>query len=297
MARHQHYVPRKYLRPWSNDEQIWCLRAGKVFQSNLMGVAQERDFYKLERLTDEDFALVHAIAITPLKNIHLRQECEALLQTYAVMFKTEKVIADARFTAMFDDHLATVDDNIITELEAEFFHFLDLANQSNLRFLEDLKCASRFYHGLMLQYFRTNKIRSNMLRDMPPRHSVRVKKIWPLFRTLYSIITSFHIVCRDTPFNSAILHSHPDAEFITSDQPIINLSAVDLDYNATPETAEFYYPISPSKALLFSERRECKYFDQPILSAQDTSDLNQMIYRSSHSQTFARRSHLLRQFA
>ncbi len=48
--KRQHYVWRHYLQPWTNSDQVWCKRDGKIFQSSLMGIAQERYFYKVERL-------------------------------------------------------------------------------------------------------------------------------------------------------------------------------------------------------------------------------------------------------
>ena len=65
--RHHHYVWRNYLRAWAADDAIWCFREGKVFKTNLMGVGQKRDFYKLKELTEADILFIKKVAIEPSK--------------------------------------------------------------------------------------------------------------------------------------------------------------------------------------------------------------------------------------
>jgi len=48
IKKRQHYVARYYLKPWSDNEQIYCIRNQKVFKSNLMNIAQEKYFYELQ---------------------------------------------------------------------------------------------------------------------------------------------------------------------------------------------------------------------------------------------------------
>ncbi len=46
----QHFVWRKYLKGWSENDSIYCLMDGRIFKPGLMGVGQERYFYKLKEL-------------------------------------------------------------------------------------------------------------------------------------------------------------------------------------------------------------------------------------------------------
>ena len=290
MAKHQHYVPRKYLRAWATNEKIWCDRGSGAFNSNIMGVAQERYFYRLERLTSEDFALAYAIIVDRLTYEPLKRECEATLNTYRAMYETEHIIADPAYSKLLDDFLLTIDDDIITAIEQEVFPFLDSANGGDLSFLEDLEKSSKFYHGLMLQYFRTHKIRANFLTDMPEILAQRIAKIWPLFRTLYSMITSFHIVARGDEFKAKLIHSGEDCRFITSDQPIINLAAIASE---TPSKAVFYYPLSPQNALVLSDCDETEYICHPGSTEINADLLNQEIARGRHTQIYSHEKSLI----
>jgi hypothetical protein len=56
--KNQHYVFRGYLRPWSQDERIYCLRGGSIFHPNLKRVACERFFYRFQDLTSEEAQLI-----------------------------------------------------------------------------------------------------------------------------------------------------------------------------------------------------------------------------------------------
>lgn len=287
MAKHQHYVPRKYLRAWASKEKIWCLRDNKIFHPNVMGVAQERYFYRLGRLDENDFRLAHAIAIEPIKNQELRRACEGLLDSYRHMFALEKLIPTGHSNQKFDEFLNTIDDEVITGLEHQVFPYLDQAIAGDLSFLKDQSSAIAFYHGLMLQYFRTHKIRANLLAGMTVNDSNRIARIWPLFRTLYSVITSFHIASKELPFTATVLSSPADSYFITSDQPIINIDAVYLNYEEIPQTVQFYYPLSPVRALLLSENPSSDYHAQPLLSQNQLTRLNQYMMMSSHRQVYA----------
>lgn len=74
--KNQHYVFRGYLRPWSQDGRIYCLRAGKVIHANLRSVAFERFFYKVEELTPQERELIDRTVVQglpePFKG-HLRR--------------------------------------------------------------------------------------------------------------------------------------------------------------------------------------------------------------------------------
>src|SRR5680860_163315 len=56
IVKRQHYVWRHYLKPWADKEYIWTYfkELGKIEKPSLMGVAQEKYFYKLVDISDED---------------------------------------------------------------------------------------------------------------------------------------------------------------------------------------------------------------------------------------------------
>lgn len=54
IKKRQHYVWRNYLRGWADKkDHIWALKKdeGKILCPELMGVAQEKYFYRVHELT------------------------------------------------------------------------------------------------------------------------------------------------------------------------------------------------------------------------------------------------------
>jgi hypothetical protein len=87
--RRHHYVWRAYLKPWSTNNKIWCHRDGKIFNPNLMGIGQERDFYKLKHLTKSDIALIKLLAIDHL-NPRLKKLNEGWLTMFTAVFEIKE---------------------------------------------------------------------------------------------------------------------------------------------------------------------------------------------------------------
>ena len=54
----QHYVWKKYLKPWTEDGKIWCRRGSAFFNTTLENVAQERYFYYAEPLNQVEYEMV-----------------------------------------------------------------------------------------------------------------------------------------------------------------------------------------------------------------------------------------------
>jgi hypothetical protein len=79
--RHQHFVWRHYLQAWATNGQIWCLGDGKIFNTNVRNVAQERDFYRLKELSPNDISFISSF-IVPNQPPHL----QSLNRNWIVLF-------------------------------------------------------------------------------------------------------------------------------------------------------------------------------------------------------------------
>lgn len=94
--RRQHYVWRHYLRSWSSNDKIWCHHDGKTFLSNLMGVAQKRDFYKISELTESDILIINKTAIEITKNKMLKEANAGWLNAFQMLFTIKNNYLRAR---------------------------------------------------------------------------------------------------------------------------------------------------------------------------------------------------------
>ena len=50
IKKKQHYVWKNYLRPWTENNKIWCLRQGEKFCTSPDNIALQRFFYQAEPL-------------------------------------------------------------------------------------------------------------------------------------------------------------------------------------------------------------------------------------------------------
>lgn len=64
MKKKQHYVWKHYLKPWSENGQIWCNRNGNIFKTSLKNIGQQRFFYKAEKLNEFEFSIVKCVIKT-----------------------------------------------------------------------------------------------------------------------------------------------------------------------------------------------------------------------------------------
>ena len=51
----QHYVFQAYLKNWATNDQMWCCRnKTNSFLTNTINIAQERNFYRIKDLNDDE---------------------------------------------------------------------------------------------------------------------------------------------------------------------------------------------------------------------------------------------------
>ena len=81
-----------------------------------------------------------------------------------------------------------------------------------------------------------------------------------------------------------VVDNPTDTPFITSDQPIINLHANST--GKTPDKLEFFYPLSPRKAVLLIESSNPARVE-PSLSAFAVNSYNVLMLRNSYEQVFS----------
>ena len=61
--RRQHHVWQEYLKAWSVNGRLYCLMDGRIISTGTAGLAVERDFYKIGKLTNDDIELARFLMI------------------------------------------------------------------------------------------------------------------------------------------------------------------------------------------------------------------------------------------
>jgi hypothetical protein len=281
--RRQHHVWQQYLKAWSVGGLLYVLMDSGIFPTGTTEIAVERDFYKIGRLTAADIALLRLLMIE-VKGIHplTRKNHEEFLTLVASpgIFEGEtreldEVIDTFRTNALEDYHSA---------IEASFLPLLERALSKDISFYSDEQSCITLFHYLATQHMRTKGIKVKTIETLQERSGIDVSRIQDIMTHMGATNTGLSLYLERKERQLVLVENTTDLEFITGDQPILNLHA---DGKSPPKTLSWYYPISPCLALLLPEVGEEPTVSTTGLTSIQVNDLNAKIVAASHRQVFA----------
>ncbi|MBR1763451.1 MAG: DUF4238 domain-containing protein [Eubacterium sp.] len=317
----QHYVFQAYLEKWSNNKQIWCCRKDKIFLTNIINVAQERDFYRIKELNSEEEKFISLFLFNQPKDVreavtkhiqllHKQLMWKELSDTFInnISFciednqaKTElnKVIENLRKIA--DSGVNDLVENIYSDDEGKAIVYLNQIINEDLSFFyspDSDDCfrdsKQRFIHFLCTQHFRTKSARVRWENGMSESFNEEIlNKLGVDYSQLRPNHLAYYVFwyvenhVADMLYNNAhlsLIINNTEEPFITSDQPIINIKANYQSINDTPDELIFYYPISPKYAILLNDNST----DSRIIALdKDVEYYNTKITKSALENIFA----------
>jgi hypothetical protein len=282
----QHYVFRRYLKPWAAKDQLVVLRKGEIRKSSLTNVAVEKHFYKLQPITPEDVTLIQD-TILKSANDFVRSNAESLIQCFSLPFAIKELIemnpaVDPQVSAWLEEQIVNGEENLHCGIEEGLMGALDDMLDGNTEFFLDPKASYEFLYAICVQYMRTKRMREAIGAVKSPLAGSDMNRV----RGLYTLISAMRIA--DSLYEErgkhrlVLLNNQTGIPFITGDQPIINLHATFGE--VAPESLEFYYPISPTKAMVLVTAAT----NVPAtVSGDRVSTLNGLIVKNSHDQVFS----------
>jgi hypothetical protein len=247
-----HFVARFYLKAWATSDQIWCLRDGSIFQTNVRNVAAENRFYRLWELSRADIEFVREAGIKDsperLKPIH-----ERLLRQFASVHDAKAHLKRSNggapeVFAAIDRDIAEANENLHLSVEETFQPYLERLRAGDRTFLLEDQPTALFYNGLAVQYMRTHHRRRSAL-ILTPEDFARYERIANVLTHIFAMNLGYSLFVDHPRLKLMILENATEVPFVTADQPVINMAARLKDTTA-PERFEAYYPLSPTKALL-----------------------------------------------
>jgi hypothetical protein len=262
--------------------------AGKEpFRAALMNVGQERDFYRIQDMTDVDIALVHAALVAPMSHEIQRAAAEQLMFDFNILRGVRRRLEEAGIDA------ATVLKPMYIEAEEKLHGEVE---RNALPLLERLIAADEFcltgeddyitfVHFLMTQYFRTSRMLGNLRRGMGARFEGTLERSMGALRHIMAAAAAFTLYAERTELKPYTLVNETDVPLITGDQPVINMLAVDLPADTMVEDCEFYYPLSPSKALVIL--KDDRFSIGRISDPGVAQEFNRLIAVSAERQVYA----------
>ena len=268
--RNQHYVWRHYLKPWTEENKIWCVRDKKPFKINTEKIVKEDYYYRIDELNKNEKKFLELF----IANLHPSGQkiVNKIYTLYNILAEGDEFIRNNAI----EKYQASIECKAIPILEKIY--------KDNLSFWGSEKEKGRFCHFIGMQYTRTKKIQESyvtvfeMLKNEPGNPGdidpIKTGKVLSLF--LAEIIGNWVYTNTKPVLIDANMNS-----FLTSDQPIYNLKVDFNDPFGNLSEFEIFYPITPKKAIIF---QPYKNKDFRILNIDE---YNKFIIRNSREYVFS----------
>ncbi|WP_216891437.1 DUF4238 domain-containing protein [Pseudomonas putida] len=295
-AKHkQHYVWRHYLEPWSTNDQVFCLRAGKIYPANIRDVAQKRDFYRIQDLNENEIKLLHAFVEKhpqPLQKLqkdliqlfttpHAGQRlAQALREAHGETAPESLSELDKKIDVMINN----LEEELHADIERDSQEFIEQIRAEDTSFWHESSSKTNFLQFVCTQMLRTRKIQDELMfavNEAMPEHQ-SLNKIWGVLRHMFAMNVAYSLF-NDTTYGLRLLLNDSKLPYITTDQPVINTHSSELERFEAPKNFEIFYPISPKKAVLIGIFKD----GVDYLNAEQVKAYNDCIAKLSHEQIFS----------
>lgn len=306
ITKRQHYVQKAYLKSWVSNKKIWAIRkeSKKIYPSDLMGVAQERYFYKLEDLTEAE--------ITFLENF-ISQKVPSVLQglnrDFLYYFNAHLSMKNSLSRSNIADEKKEyikkeIQDMIKMNMELAHGKIENLGStllkgieNNSFSFLNETEIFFETMMYISFQYFRTKKMKNIMMDAIDSERKIISSKIWPQMSYILSTILAKNLSL-DKDICITILNSPEDMAFLTGDQPIINLLGEELDSDGYVKDLVLYYPLSPTKSMLIEfEKGENEKIKYKNLSKDEIVFYNSKIVELADDYIYANKEIFLKEIS
>lgn len=269
VKKKHHYVWAEYLRGWAQGNNVWYLtEKGKIANDSVKGLARTNDFYKIDSLTDNQIFLLQAF-IFKLPN-NLQESPLDLLNGVIYIQNFERIMREINISDKeIEDTILRLRSNLIEDIHA--FHENEV--KEVIRLIrskpEEVKRSDIFTPGFMSffghQLTRTKSSRSKLvgilkrLAPLLPKEmsSMTVEELIGCANVLSFILgenVGKNMYFSSNDFNLTVLINNCSLGFITSDNPVVNISHDEmLVKNSPPERYDAFYPVNERVGLLIHE--------------------------------------------
>ncbi len=262
---------------------------GRTFKTDLMNVAQARYFYKLGEMTERDIAFLKSM-IEINKSPLIRSTAEAWVDAIQKIFQYKrhlisKGVGEHALSEFVDEASKQLGEDYQGLIERSGGKYLPLLLESSNFCISKDEEYIDFVFFVMNQYFRTSRIRENLKRNLEGALPGYVDRSMGAIIPVMSTLVASTIAGKRGSLVPYLVENKTDVNFISGDQPVINTCAADVSFNEVVGSGEFYYPISPRKAVFLSENDA--YSTGEIVEPEVVRELNRKMVISAERQIFS----------
>lgn len=284
IKKRQHYVWKDYLRAWAESNDLihtYFKQQKKTARPNLKNVAQEKFFYEAEEFTIEEQK--ELLEIT--SKLSSKSSLEACLGVLSVFFTYSEIKNQLvkNNIDLSENDIRFIQTNLIEHVHMDFEAYgrrlINVKRLEDLAFLKKKKALLHTMIYLCIQYTRTKHMRNNFYNSTyPNKFSDPISIIFAI--NMANILTFDENLC------FTILNNQSAVNYITGDQPVINL--VDINKNGSDKDFVLYYPIKPKIAIQFKLRQHKSTFEaKNIETTELVNELNSKIYQYADNLVFS----------
>jgi hypothetical protein len=268
-TRGQHYVWRHYLEASEVDGKLHCLRDGAVFPTSARQVGKQRDFYRLHDLTREDIQWIEHLALPQ----HPPQAVEAgrnFINMFTLPFRLKKAIDPkspraAELLQEADRLINNIEEGYHGGIEGDSIGLLKRLRSGDASIVDDAELMLRFTYYIALQFLRTKRVQERVIRNLTSNLTdlpFDPRRCWNVLRHLFAMRFGGNLYVERAKYRLIFLENATEMPFIAGDQPLIN--TYDLTgAGMNNHELEFYYPLSPTRAMLWTDRHNDDGFPTP----------------------------------
>lgn len=301
-----HYVWREYLRSWSSGEYVFTYskNQNKIFTSNLMGVAVEKYFYALEEFTfEEEIKLkevVKSCSNQAVLDINLELYESFIIYSKIMRFQKQSafVIDSEAQQEKLDKRTKLIKSNLFEEFHTIIENYgsriIKIKNFEEIRMFDDGDNLFFFFIFLCSQFLRTKKMKKK-LELLCEKNELIIPKFINIISLVFA--NSLAVSLADNKDVRYVFYENKtDLNFITSDQPLMNLKFNDKDKNGKAVEFEFYYPINDRIAILIHLKNQEDKYEHIFIDKKTVKELNDHIYHYADDHVFAKTKSQLEEY-
>jgi hypothetical protein len=297
--RRHHYVWQYYLAAWTSGGTVACRRGERIFRTGTPVLGVETDLYRLMDLSPQEVEFIRQLCFSDTTHPFLRRLNAGWLPVFLGPFALRR-LADSlpQKAPELEEALALAESNTEEDLyamiEAGSVPYLDRLRSADLRFLDSDEDRGRFLHYLCVQCFRTPKLRHTLDAALAGLPEVRAEHVVGLMRHVFAPNVAWGLLQRWSRTVVTLLNAPRGVEFITSDQPVVNLHAVGTAMFEPVEELCLYYPVGPGRALVWDSEVGRHRIEEREATTAEVTKLNKDIVSLAHEQIYARSEQVLR---
>lgn len=192
--------------------------------------------------------------------------------------------ANPGFIGALDELVANGEEEYHQRIEDDLLVFIRRMLAGDSAFYSDSAEAARFLYAICVQYTRTKRMRETTVLHIGEKYKgCDVRRMISVLSPLLAISIGYSLYADRQRYKLMLVDNNSDTPFITTDQPIINIQAPDS--GDLPDKLEFFYPLSPKRAMLLLELSS-KRADFPV-TAISVNHYNMAMVKNSYEQVFS----------